>query len=33
LHKEHETVSLLYGSKDETQNQAVVLAQVLKKKK
>lgn len=32
LYKEHETVTLLYGSKDETQNQAIVLAEVLKKK-
>jgi uncharacterized protein YeaO (DUF488 family) len=33
LGKEHETLTLLYGSKDETQNQAVVLAEVLKSKK
>ncbi len=30
LQKEHGTVTLLYGSKDEKQNQAVVLASVLK---
>jgi uncharacterized protein YeaO (DUF488 family) len=31
LVKEHDTVTLLYGSKDEQHNQAVVLAQMLKK--
>ncbi len=31
LHREHGTVTLLYGSKDEKQNQAVVLAGMLKK--
>jgi len=29
LQREHGTVTLLYGSKDEKQNQAVVLAQVI----
>jgi uncharacterized protein YeaO (DUF488 family) len=33
LVKTHGTVTLLYGSKDETQNQAVVLAGVLKGKR
>lgn len=33
LEKEHGTVTLLYGSKDEKQNQAVVLANILKGKK
>ena len=33
LQKEHKTVTLLYGSKDEKQNQAVVLAGLLKGKK
>jgi uncharacterized protein YeaO (DUF488 family) len=33
LVKEHGTVTLLFGSKDEKQNQAVVLANVLKKGK
>jgi uncharacterized protein YeaO (DUF488 family) len=33
LSKERETVTLLYGSKDEKQNQAVVLAEVLKSSK
>jgi uncharacterized protein YeaO (DUF488 family) len=32
LGKQHETVTLLFGSKDEKQNQAVVLAAVLKGK-
>jgi uncharacterized protein YeaO (DUF488 family) len=32
LVKKHGTVTLLYGSKDETQNQAVVLAGLLKGK-
>jgi uncharacterized protein YeaO (DUF488 family) len=32
LAKEHPTLTLLYGSKDETQNQAVVLADLLRKK-
>ncbi len=32
LAKKHGTVTLLYGSKDETQNQAVVLAGLLKGK-
>jgi uncharacterized protein YeaO (DUF488 family) len=31
LEKEHGVVTLLYGSKDEKQNQAVVLAGLLKK--
>jgi uncharacterized protein YeaO (DUF488 family) len=31
--KEHGTVTLLFGSKDEKQNQAVVLADILKRKK
>lgn len=31
LQREHGTVTLLYGSKDEKQNQAVVLAAMLKK--
>ncbi|MGB7727546.1 MAG: DUF488 domain-containing protein [Candidatus Acidiferrum sp.] len=31
LHREHGTVTLLYGSKDEKQNQAVVLTAMLKK--
>jgi uncharacterized protein YeaO (DUF488 family) len=31
LVKEHGTVTLLFGSKDEKQNQAVVLAEMLKK--
>jgi uncharacterized protein YeaO (DUF488 family) len=30
LHKEHKTITLLYGSKDEQQNQAVVLADLLR---
>jgi uncharacterized protein YeaO (DUF488 family) len=33
LSEERKTITLLYGSKDETQNQAVVLAEVLKNKK
>lgn len=33
LSDEHGTVTLLFGSKDETQNQAVVLAGMLKGKK
>lgn len=33
LEKEHGTVTLLYGSKDEKQNQAVVLAELVKGKK
>lgn len=33
LSEERKTVTLLYGSKDETQNQAVVLAEVLKSTK
>jgi uncharacterized protein YeaO (DUF488 family) len=33
LEKKHGTVTLLFGSKDEKQNQAVVLASVLKGKK
>jgi uncharacterized protein YeaO (DUF488 family) len=33
LSREHETVTLLYGSKDEKQNQAVVLGELLKGKK
>jgi len=33
LCREHETLTLLYGSKDERQNQAVVLAEMLKSKK
>lgn len=33
LEKTHGTLTLLYGSKDETQNQAVVLAGVLKGKR
>ncbi len=33
LDKEHGTVTLLYGSKDEKQNQAVVLSAVIKGKK
>jgi len=33
LQKEHGTVTLLYGSKDEKQNQAVVLAEILRGKK
>ncbi len=33
LGKEHGTVTLLYGSKDEKQNQAVVLSAVIKGKK
>ena len=32
LGKEHETVTLLFGSKDEKQNQAVVIAELLKGK-
>jgi uncharacterized protein YeaO (DUF488 family) len=32
LEKEHRKVTLVYGSKDEKQNQAVVLVKVLKKK-
>jgi uncharacterized protein YeaO (DUF488 family) len=32
LQKEHGTVTLVYGSKDEKQNQAVVLAQMLRGK-
>ncbi|MGB2664337.1 MAG: DUF488 domain-containing protein [Candidatus Acidiferrum sp.] len=31
LHREHGTMTLLYGSKNEKQNQAVVLAGMLKK--
>jgi uncharacterized protein YeaO (DUF488 family) len=30
--KEHETLTLLYGAKDEQHNQAVALAELLKKK-
>jgi uncharacterized protein YeaO (DUF488 family) len=30
MEKEHETLTLLYGAKDEEHNQAVVLAEVLK---
>jgi uncharacterized protein YeaO (DUF488 family) len=33
LADEHGTVTLLYGSKDETQNQAAILAELLKGKK
>lgn len=33
LEREHGTVTLLYGRNDEKQNQAVVLAKVLKRKK
>jgi uncharacterized protein YeaO (DUF488 family) len=33
LHGKHKTVTLLYGSKDEKQNQAVLLAEFLKGKK
>lgn len=33
LTDDHDTVTLLYGSKDEKQNQAVVLAEVLKSAK
>jgi uncharacterized protein YeaO (DUF488 family) len=33
LEREHATVTLLYGSKDEKQNQAVMLAEMLKRKK
>jgi uncharacterized protein YeaO (DUF488 family) len=33
LEKEHGTVTLIYGSKDEKENQAVVLANVLKGRK
>jgi uncharacterized protein YeaO (DUF488 family) len=33
LAKEHDTVTLLFGSKDEKQNQAVVLAKLLQGKK
>jgi DNA-3-methyladenine glycosylase len=33
LENEHGTVTLLYGSKDEKQNQAVILANILKRKK
>jgi uncharacterized protein YeaO (DUF488 family) len=33
LSQERDTVTLLYGSKDENQNQAVVLAELLKRKK
>lgn len=33
LGKEHGTVTLLFGSKDEKQNQAVILANLLKGKK
>jgi uncharacterized protein YeaO (DUF488 family) len=33
LEKEHGAVTLLYGSKDERQNQAVILAEILKGKK
>ena len=32
LQKEHGTMTLLYGSKDEKQNQAVVLAQMIRGK-
>ena len=32
LEKEHGTVTLAYGSKDEKQNQAIVLAELLKKR-
>ncbi len=30
MEKEHETVTLLFGAKDEKRNQAVVLAEILK---
>jgi len=33
LGKEHGTITLLFGSKDEKQNQAVILAEMLKGKK
>ena len=33
LEKEHAKITLLYGSKDEKQNQAVVIAEMLKGKK
>ena len=33
LENEHGTVTLLFGSKDEKQNQAVALAEILKRKK
>jgi len=33
LEKEHKKVTLLFGRKDEKQNQAVILAQILKGKK
>ncbi|MGB7845953.1 MAG: DUF488 domain-containing protein [Candidatus Acidiferrum sp.] len=33
LESEHGTVTLLFGSKDEKQNQAVILAEILKGKK
>lgn len=33
LDHEHKTVTLLFGSKDEQQNQAVILAEILKGKK
>jgi uncharacterized protein YeaO (DUF488 family) len=33
LRKKHGTVTLLFGSKDEKQNQAIVLADLLKRKK
>ncbi len=33
LRKQHKTVTLLYGSKDEQQNQAIVLADVLRSSK
>ena len=33
LEQEHGTVTLLYGSKDEKENQAVILAKILKGKK
>jgi uncharacterized protein YeaO (DUF488 family) len=33
LRKEHGTVTLLFGSKDEKQNQAVILAEILQGKK
>jgi uncharacterized protein YeaO (DUF488 family) len=33
LESKHGTVTLLFGSKDEKQNQAVILAEILKRKK
>jgi uncharacterized protein YeaO (DUF488 family) len=33
LVKEHGTVTLVYGSKDEKENQAVVLAEIVKRRK